>query len=441
MKLKKFKERSNKRIGIIIFTITCIFLVGGIALYRTFAIFEVKINQNVIKGTVQDPGNLYFAFYQKNEENGTYEIQKDMPDKNSGYVLDEEASYCGVSGDEDTKIKVSLTEDWVVHVSGITTSRTKCNLYFTKGIFLMGHGVPVVTSGDGLYEIKHENVQNTLNDDGFGETEYRFAGENPKNYVTFNNEKWRIIGFVNVLVPQVDGKNKVEQRIKLIKDENIGNYAWDSKKSGISSSKSDYGSNDWTDSELMQYLNGEYYLNLHDSAKNFIDENIVWNIGGIKDININTNTSILEIYQHERGTTVDSERKVEWNKENTIGVTFHSIGLMYPSDYGFATTGGNLGRESCLSLDLFAKDTTWNLECANNTWFRKDTYYKWTITPYNDERTSVVATLYNEKGFFHYTNFTDFLVYPVVYLKQNVKIISGIGSSVDAFEIAQVIKN
>ncbi len=101
MKLKKFKERDNKRIGIIVFTISCILLVSGVILYRTFAIFEVKTSQNVIKGTVQDPGNIYFAFYQKNEETGNYEIQKDMPDKNSGYVLDEEKSYCGVNGDKD----------------------------------------------------------------------------------------------------------------------------------------------------------------------------------------------------------------------------------------------------------------------------------------------------------------------------------------------------
>ena len=87
MKLKKFKERDNKRIGIIIFTIVCILLVSGVILYRTYAIFEVKTNQNVIKGTVQDPGNIYFAFYVNNE------IQKDMPKKESEYVLDEEASY------------------------------------------------------------------------------------------------------------------------------------------------------------------------------------------------------------------------------------------------------------------------------------------------------------------------------------------------------------
>ena len=75
MKLKKFKERNKKEIGVFVFTILCILLVCGAVFFRTFAIFEVKTNQNVIKGNVQDPGNLYFAFYVDDK------IQKDLPSK------------------------------------------------------------------------------------------------------------------------------------------------------------------------------------------------------------------------------------------------------------------------------------------------------------------------------------------------------------------------
>ncbi len=127
MKLKKFKERDNKQIGIIIFTITCILLVSGVMLYQTFAIFEVKTSQNVIKGTVQDPGDIYFAYYVDDV------IQKDMPQKNEGYILDEEKSYCGELGSKDESIIPTLNEvDWSITVKGMKTSRTKCNLYFRK---------------------------------------------------------------------------------------------------------------------------------------------------------------------------------------------------------------------------------------------------------------------------------------------------------------------
>ena len=63
MKLQRFKERDNKRIGIIVFTVACILLVSGVILYRTFAIFEVKTNQNIINGQVQSMGDLEFVFY------------------------------------------------------------------------------------------------------------------------------------------------------------------------------------------------------------------------------------------------------------------------------------------------------------------------------------------------------------------------------------------
>ena len=52
MRLEKFKEKDNKRIGIVVFTIVCILLVSGVILYRTFAIFEVNNNFNVINGEV-----------------------------------------------------------------------------------------------------------------------------------------------------------------------------------------------------------------------------------------------------------------------------------------------------------------------------------------------------------------------------------------------------
>ena len=88
MKLEKFTEKDNKRIGIIVFTIVCILLVSGVILYRTFAIFEVKTNQNVINGQVQDIGDLEFAFYVDGK------IDKNVPAKDTGYTLNTEKSKC-----------------------------------------------------------------------------------------------------------------------------------------------------------------------------------------------------------------------------------------------------------------------------------------------------------------------------------------------------------
>ncbi len=125
MKLERFKKRNNKVIGVVLFTIICILLIGSVILYKTFASFEVNHHFNIINGTIEDTGDIYFAFYYDGN------IHKDMPSKDSGYILDESKSYCGILGEKEESIKPSLDrETWTIAVTGVTTSRTKCNLYF-----------------------------------------------------------------------------------------------------------------------------------------------------------------------------------------------------------------------------------------------------------------------------------------------------------------------
>ena len=76
-------------------------------------------------------------------------------------------------------------------------------------------------------------------------TDYRYIGSNPNNYIIFNGETWRIIGVF-------DGK------IKIIRQDSLGELYWDKKKINVGSSKSNYGSNDWTDSQLMYMLNSNW---------------------------------------------------------------------------------------------------------------------------------------------------------------------------------------
>ncbi len=399
MKLEKFKEKDHKRIGIIVFTITCILLVSGVVLYRTFAIFEVKTSQNVINGTVQDPGNIYFAFYVDEK------IQKDMPQINSGYILDEDASYCGINGQEDEKIHVSLTEDYTVHVSGMTTSRTKCNLYFVRGAFILGKPIKAVTSGDGLYEVKHED---SSLDEGFKQTEWRYAGSSPNNYIKFNDEDWRIIGLVNVKTG--DG---FEQRVKIIKDEMIGKYAWNSNNV-----------NDWTQASLMTELNDNYYQNsLNNTAQNMIASDIIWNLGGSST---DGNVTASMFYERERGTTTNEGQSSKWNPEKP------SIALPYPSDYVYATSGGTKGREGntgCFAEPAYFWGGTWvhedaHTQCAENDWLKPTQSHMWTLMP-NSSKSSNVFNVVSDGYIDAYPSAKiERPVYPTLYLKQRIKIVN-----------------
>ncbi len=429
MKLQKFKERNKKQKVIIIFTIACVILITGVFLYKTFASFQVIKNEDMINGSIEDPGDIYFAFYKDNK------IQKDMPTKEQGYVLDEKNSYCGVTGGNDSDIKVHITKNDMIFVEGVTTSRTKCNLYFVKGAYILGKGVPIVESDDGLYEVTHDD--STL-DEKWKTIEYRYAGSNPDNYITFNNETWRIIGLVNVETSE----GKVEQRVKIVRKDSIQNVQWND---------SPYV-NDWNKASLMKLLNtGDYYnregdyetIGLTESAKEKIDDSILWNLGGVKYEDRQPVTN--EIYKYERSSNVFEDNNYLWQTDN------HGVALMYPSDYGYAVGGTNDNRTKCV---IQTKLSAYNI-CTSENWLYLTNEYdfEWLLTHLawknpEDNYTfvfeifknvrnsgSVYGVIFDVSYNQHVSQFR-----PTLYLKTNVFITSGSGKDNDPYQIAQISK-
>ena len=145
------------------------------------------------------------------------------------------------------------------------------------------------------------NLETMNNDDPDGNV--RYMGSNPNNYVWFNNELWRIIGVFDVASTY---GGPTEKRIKIIRSEPIRYTPWDNKPSGTGSSISINGSNDWTDSALMEVLNNGAYYNrtngtcpygsngittscdfstngLTEETK-FLIADTYWNLGGINSL-------------------------------------------------------------------------------------------------------------------------------------------------------------
>ena len=126
MKLEKFKEKNPKKVGIILFTIACVFLVAGVFFYTSFASFESKETYNLMEGNVQNPGDIYFAYY----IDGV--ASQNAPLQNTEYTLDESASSCtnGVipSWDHSTW----QFEGNYSNYNSSDESSVKCNLYFIK---------------------------------------------------------------------------------------------------------------------------------------------------------------------------------------------------------------------------------------------------------------------------------------------------------------------
>ena len=300
------------------------------------------------------------------------------------------------------------------------------------------------TSSADVYTVPNKTSDSctyTLAYDGTSDNNLRYVGANPCNYVTFNGETagWRIIGVLNT--PE-------GQRLKLIRTNSIGSYSWDNKASGTGSSTSSYGSNDWTDSTLKEVLNNGAYYNrtsgtcpygtndattscdftsngLTEEAKNQIDT-ITWKLGGTASYSSSSNGLASHWYTNERGTTVYSGRPTEWQGK---------VGLMYLSDYGYATSGGtSMNRASCLAKELYSWANSSYGDCKNNDWLYDSSTDQWTLDP-NSSVSGYVFFVYASGNVYRYNANNQHEVHPSVYLLSETSIVSGEGTPESPYEI------
>ena len=434
MKLEKFREKDNKRKFIIIFTICCVFLLAGVFLYTSFAFFTEDKQFNVINGTYQDPGDLYFAVYIDGQITNTF------PSKDSGYTLDTTQSSCtnGATVSWDNA-SWSAAVNFSNYSAG-NMSRTKCTMYFKEATF----ADTILACNDTAANCIKDNasLSNEIATDD-PDSNARYIGADPSNYVSFNGELWRIIGVFNNID---NGSGTKETRLKIIRNEPIGKYSWDNKASGTGSSTSEYGSNNWSDSALQIVLNSGAYWNrtsgecpygkngattscdfssigLTETAKAMIS-NAKWNLGGSSTYN---DVTASMFYERERGTTVYTGRPTEWTGQ---------IGLMYPSDYGYATSGGSsVNRASCLAKELYSWNSSSYSDCKNNDWLYDSLNSQWTLTPYSDNSSNVSYVsshgIVSDRLAHKY-----FAVSPALYLSSNVRISGGDGSENSPFQLS-----
>ncbi len=436
-----------------------VLIIGGISLYRSFAMYEEKQTFDVLKGTIPDfSSDIELAIVKDGLPQDTIPNDKD-------YIV---SISCNNNADGYWNY-----EEWAPVIINFNKTKTKCNVTFTSekinddkilAEFGIQETIQEENSGEsGLYKVKHpkEEILFTFSRDldatekkNLLLTEYRYAGKNPNNYVTFNNEfaGWRIIGLVNT--PE-------GQRIKLIKDKNMSSYAWDSSVGA----NNNYGVNEWSTSSIMKLLNkgyigsnGSLYYNqekgncynnlggnttpcdfslksdnpgLGEDAKEMIDM-ITWNIGGNGFMLDYNNIKTAEFYNLERsyntgkicstGTycTDKVERMTTWKGE---------VGLMYPSDYGYATSGGNnTNRKACLDTILY----NWQSlsDCFDNDWL-KDSPNQYTMMSNALPTAAVDVFQISERGFvstMNYLAFVNMNVYtpsgfrPTIYLKTTYKL-------------------
>ena len=254
----------------------------------------------------------------------------------------------------------------------------------------------------GLYTITHPK-DSTLQIGATEDiTEYRYRGASPKNYVTFNNETWRIIG----IFPTDDGTGKIENRIKIIKDQSIGGKFWDTGKS-----------NNWARPATLNTELNTTYLNSLDSTSKSMIGNTKYYLGGY-----NATLQIQKdvMYQYERKIN-GSTYYYGTNPNSWVG----KLALMYASDYGYAVS------DECTQNLYNYNNTT----CKNNNWLFKGNA-EWML-PQGVSYSGYAFVLDSRGniGIGAIVNDNQFAVRPVLYLKPDVKIIVGHGTSTDPYVI------
>ena len=296
-----------------------------------------------------------------------------------------------------------------------------------------------------LYSSEETRISNGLKKDNTPDQNIRYYGSDPNNYVSFNSELWRIIG--------VFGNN-----VKLVRKDSLGSLSWDSSESSINGGvginqwggSKDADGNEYAGADLQVYLNKMYYggtsvtcyggtknstttcptNTLDNTAKALID-NHTWNTGAPNHSTLYNSTTqsydTVEFYKAERGTVngkiCSSGRDCNDTVTRTTEWTGY-IALPYVTDYAYASSENDCNTKI---------DRSSTYKCKNNNWMHRSTS-TWYMSPYAFPNNATSVWYVYGDGSSGLSLAADALsAFPTIYLKSNVLIDSGKGTSSDPY--------
>ena len=252
------------------------------------------------------------------------------------------------------------------------------------------------TQGENGIYYHDANLTNGANDNS-----YRYAGASAdvKNYICLDSSEetcskdnlYRIIG--------IFGENNhgvVGQLVKVIKNTSIGSYAWNTRSS-----------NEWTNATLNATLNSTFKTSKLSKMEDKIAD-VSWNVSGY---------STTQVIAHVFYTAEITNATKKYDAK---------IGLMYASDYGFATL------QDYWTTNLNSYDSA----AYNKDWLYINDY-QWTLSPSSDNSVSV----WNIRDTGSVNNYSthvtaDYVkVRPSFYLTADVQYVSGTGTESDPYRI------
>ena len=328
-----------------------------------------------------------------------------------------------------------LTSYKLYNLGGVRPSVSlKPNTYFSSGD---GSFTNPFVIGDAVEEPSGKSFDTVFaanNTDIFNENGLRYEGADPKNYICLDNKTsgacssssllFRIIGLFDEEYSS-DGTSSsgTKKLLKVIDTNNYGGTSGIYWNSG--------GTNNWSNASLKTELNGTYLTTLLgtsnvNSKLNTAIVSAKWHLGGASKDNYQTLTA-EGIYRQERNTSAIYSG-------NPASI-YAKVGLMYPSDYGYATVGGSTtNKANCRAKELYNWNSSSYSDCENNDWlFTSQNNFvngkEWLLSPCSSVSSNAAflgPSGYVDFSVYYVSNF-QFAVRPTFYLDSSVLKIVGTG--------------
>ena len=350
---------------------------------------------------------------------------------------------------------------WVAFSGGLTSYKLynsrgvrpsvslKPNTYFSSGD---GSFTNPFVIGDAVEEPSGNSFDTVFaanNTDIFNENGLRYEGADPKNYICLDNKTsgacssssllFRIIGLFDEEYSS-NGTTSSGTK-KLLKVIDTNNFGGTDGKYWNRTQTSGKNYNDWSTATLKTELNDTYLSALlaTSGVNSKLESAIItskWHLGGAGLSNYQTLTA-EGIYTEERNTSAISS-----GNPSSI---YAKVGLMYPSDFGYATVGGTTtNKTGCRAKELYNWNSSSYSDCKNNDWiFTSQNSFadnrEWLLSPYSMNSTDA-AHLYSG-GYVHLNGYRvvggKFAVRPTFYLDSSIlKIVgTGDGSSSNPYRV------
>ena len=451
--------------------------------------YTFKIGNSSIKQITVDSGETrYYDIVLGNPNNAkiSYSVYYEMVSpttKPDGFSIGYTSKSTGTStGKVDKNGNITLS----IEVSNTSSSAVTVKIgtvagYVNGGELTLGSGQVIIpkklgppatstiealddgTTGDngsGVYKVTHSAI--TAGSSATGSeipavTDYRYYGASPNNYICLDMEGgstcpdkhlYRIIG-------SIYEEKENTNRIKVIKatpltDGTTKGFSWDYTSSGSYSNiwatitSGNYSNSLTSGSQLMKLLNsgawwngssGSYYndsttattvnftnYKLSDKAKSYITTSRYY-LGGY---NNSSGVMTNQFYTYERGTTrYDTNRPLYWDG---------MVGLMYPSDYGYAAGNHCVTGKDPYNYDAVCKNKDWLWMTTGSDYTNG---YGWLMSPYSGN--SYYAFRVRSSGFVSNNGGVNgaYSVRPVFYLKSSTSITDGTGTSTAPYILSE----